>query len=51
MFRAIGFVIVIYALTQMLAGAVTAFENAIIEVFGAFEAAAVQSQRQFESID
>ncbi len=51
MFRAIGFVIVLYAISHLLGNAFVAFENAIVQTFGAFEAAAVQSQRQFESID
>ncbi|MDC1205265.1 hypothetical protein N8083_00250 [Candidatus Pacebacteria bacterium] len=51
MFRAVGFVIVLYALTQMLSGAFMAFESAAIATFGAFEAAAVQSQKQLQPID
>lgn len=51
MFRMIGFVIVIYALSKFLGGAFMAFEGALVETFGAIEAAAIQSQKQIDTID
>lgn len=40
MFRAIGVVIVIYALSQFMNGAFIAFERALVATFGAIEMAA-----------
>jgi hypothetical protein len=51
MFRAIGTVIVLYAISQMLSGAFQAFEIAVIETFGALEAAPVQSQKQINNLE
>ena len=48
MFRALGTVIVLYAVSQMLSGAFNAFEDATVATFGALESAAIQSQRQFD---
>lgn len=49
MFRAIGTVIVLYALSQILNDAFVAFEDATVATFGALEAAAIQSQNQLHS--
>ncbi|MFT5036584.1 MAG: hypothetical protein ACI9VM_000146 [Candidatus Azotimanducaceae bacterium] len=51
MFRAIGTVIVLFAISQMLSGAFKAFELAVIETFGALEAAALQSRKQINNLE
>lgn len=48
MFRAIGFVIGLYALSQMLSGTIVAFESAMVAVFGTVETAAHVSTEQLE---
>jgi CO dehydrogenase/acetyl-CoA synthase epsilon subunit len=48
MFRAIGFVIIVYALSQMLSGAFHSFEAATIAIFDTVETAALVSQSQLE---
>ena len=40
MFRAIGVVIVLYAIASVFSQATAAFENALVATFGAVEAAA-----------
>ena len=49
MFRAIGFVIILYAITQVFSAAIQAFENAAVATFDTIEAAAVVSRSQIES--
>jgi hypothetical protein len=46
MLSGIGFVIVLYSLTQMMSGAFTAFENAVEATFETIEVAAVISKLQ-----
>ena len=48
MFKSIGVVIVLYAVTQMMSGTFTAFENAVTATFETLEAAAVTSKLQIE---
>jgi len=48
MFKAIGFVIGLYAITQMMSGAFAAFENAVIATFETVETAAQVSKIQIE---
>jgi len=43
MFRAIGFVILLYAVTNVFSEATSAFQNAVVATFGAVETAAEQS--------
>jgi len=50
MFRAIGFVIMLYASTQMLGGMLVAFESAMVAVFGTVETAANVSTEQLETL-
>ncbi len=49
-FRALGFIIVLYALSNIFNSAFIAFEGAATQTFKTFEAAAIQSQRQFEQM-
>ena len=49
MFRFFTAVLVVYVVVKLLGGVVTAFGTAAVEVFGAIEAAAVQSQQQFDT--
>ncbi len=46
MFRAIGFVIILYSITQMLAEPFQAFEDAVVATFQVVEVAATVSERQ-----
>lgn len=48
MFRAIGFVIGLYAVTQMMSSSFAAFEKAATATFETLEAAAVVSKLQIE---
>ncbi|MFT7506889.1 MAG: hypothetical protein ACI92I_000025 [Acidimicrobiales bacterium] len=48
MFRAIGTVIVLYAITQMMSSSFGAFERAATAAFEAVEAAAIVSKVQIE---
>jgi len=48
MFKSIGVVIVLFAITQMMSGTFQAFENAATASFEALEAAAVVSKMQLE---
>lgn len=50
MFKSIGIVIVLYAITQMMSGTFTAFENAATATFQTFEAAAIVSKVQIEEL-
>lgn len=50
MFRAIGYVIIIYALATMLSDAFGAFERAIVATFETIEIAALVSQSQIEQM-
>lgn len=50
MFRAIGFVIGLYAITQMMAPTFSAFEQAATATFQTLEAAAVVSKLQIENV-
>ena len=50
MFRAIGFVIGLYAISQMMSSTFFAFEQAATAVFQTLEAAAVTSQFQIENL-
>ncbi len=50
MFRAIGFVIVLYAITQMMSSTFVAFERAATATFQTLEAAAVTSRIQIENL-
>ncbi len=50
MLRAIGFVIGLYAITQMLSGTIAAFESATVAVFGTVETAANVSTEQLETL-
>jgi len=50
MFKAIGFVIGLYAITQMMSSSFTAFENATTAMFETLEAAAVTSKLQIEQV-
>ena len=44
MMRAIGFVVALYAISQIMSGAFTAFENAIVATFETVQVAAVISK-------
>lgn len=48
MFRFLSTVLIVYVVVKLLGGVVTAFGTAAVEVFGAIEAAAIQSQEQFQ---
>ncbi len=50
MFKAIGTVIVLYAITQMMSSTFLAFENALTATFQTIEAAALLSQQQIENL-
>ena len=49
MFRAIGFVIALYAVTNIFSTSVISFERAIVATFETIETAAVVSTKQLES--
>ena len=51
MFKAIGFVIVLWALSMYFSDSFTAFDDATTASFKAVEAAAVVSKAQIESIE
>ncbi len=50
MFKAIGFVIGLYAITQMLSGTMRAFDSAMVAVFSTVETAADVSKEQLEQM-
>lgn len=50
MFRAIGYVIILYALSQFFAEPFSAFGNAATAVFETFETAAVTATAQLDGI-
>lgn len=50
MFRAIGFLITLYALSVFFENAFEAFERAVTETFITIEAAVIQSQRQINEL-
>ena len=50
MFRAIGFVIILYALSQMMSSTFQAFESASVAVFHTLETAAVVSEEQMQQM-
>ena len=50
MFRAIGFVIILYALSVFLDNAFTAFENAVVATFETVEQAATVSTSQLQNM-
>jgi len=49
MFRAIGFVIALYAVTNVFNTTVVSFERALVATFETIETAAVVSKKQLES--
>lgn len=51
MFRAIGIVIILYALSQFFSSAFVAFERAAVATFGAIEAAAVVSEVNVRTLE
>lgn len=51
MFRAIGIVIILYALSQFFSAAFVAFERAAVATFGAIEAAAVVSKENVRTLE
>jgi len=48
MFKSIGIILVLYAITQMMSGTFAAFEDAATATFQTLEAAAVTSKLQIE---
>lgn len=46
MFKAIGTILLLYAVTNVFAHATTAFESALVATFGTLEAAATQSREE-----
>lgn len=48
MFRAFGFLIILWGLSVMLSSSFHAFDSAATETFGAVEAAAITAQKSFE---
>lgn len=48
MFRAIGIVIILFALSQFFSASFSAFDRAATETFTAIEAAAIRTQGEFE---
>lgn len=51
MFRAIGFVISMYAITQMMSATFAAFEKAAVATFAAVETAAVVTKHQLQTVN
>ncbi len=50
MFKSIGTVIVLYAITQMMSQSFNAFEGAVTATFQAVEAAAIASKIQIQEL-
>ncbi len=50
MFKSIGFVISLYAITQFFASATASFERAMVATFDTIESAALVSETQIESL-
>lgn len=51
MFRAIGFIIVLWGLSLFFGSALIAFERATIATFGAIEAAAIGFRTSLENLE
>ena len=49
MFKSIGFVISLYAITQIFSSAIVSFERAMVATFNTLETAAVISEAQLEA--